>query len=350
MQSSRFALLLFAAGTVAQASDPLELNRRGIDATEHGKYAEAERLYREESQIWRSRGPSFVAHFAVSRYNLGEALRGQGRWTEATAEFDWALEILRRTVGPSDESTLSAMISLANASMVLGDIGRAESLVREAIQQERASQTGSPLLSASLVTLAGVLSRTGRAAEALPPADEAVSLAVAAAGDGSVEAALAYAQAGVVHRVAGRPERALPLLRKARAIYERTRGTEYPSTASVISQEGLALMDLGQYGMAEHELTTALTTLSHCGGCGHEQVAAEINLGLLLVKEKKFERADSPLEEALRTEEQFARPAISDMSTILRLLAQVKEHEHHTAEAAVLRQRAAAFTASMVGQ
>jgi len=35
---------------------------------------------------------------------------------------------------------------------------------------------------------------------------------------------MAYENVAVVHRLAGRPERALPLLRKARFIYQQTNG------------------------------------------------------------------------------------------------------------------------------
>ena len=70
-------------------------------------------------------------------------------------------------------------------------------------------------------------------------------IAIKAAGEDSLDAALAYSNAGEAHRTSGHPERALPLFRKARALYERVLGPDHPRVASLLSQEGLIMMNDG---------------------------------------------------------------------------------------------------------
>ena len=78
-----------------------------------------------------------------------------------------------------------------------------------------------------------------------------MTIALKADGDNGLDAALAYSNVAEAHRMAGRPERALPLYKKARAIYERVLGPDHPRVASVLSQEGLILMEDGKLSLAE---------------------------------------------------------------------------------------------------
>ena len=50
-----------------------------------------------------------------------------------------------------------------------------------------------------------------------------------ATGEDSVDAALAYSSVAEAHRIAGAPDRALPLYRKARALYEKALGPGSPA-------------------------------------------------------------------------------------------------------------------------
>ena len=47
-----------------------------------------------------------------------------------------------------------------------------------------------------------------------------------------MDTALAYTSVAEAHRFAGAPERALPLYRKARSLYEKALGPEHPRVAA----------------------------------------------------------------------------------------------------------------------
>jgi tetratricopeptide (TPR) repeat protein len=348
MQLYRTCLLVWTTGLLLHAAegpaaDAFRLNDLGIAADNQGHYVEAEQFYRQSLDIWRGLGPSYQPHFATTLYNLGEVECNLGRWNVAAKEFGDALEISRRTLGPKHLRTISVMNALANSSMVLGDFERAEALADEALAVERELYPGTDLLSHTLIVKAALLDQTGHSPEALAPADEALSVALVASGENSAATALAYTEAGMVRRSNGQPERALPLLRKASAIYQRVLGADHPMTASAASQEGLALMDLGQMGLAERQLTSAIATVSHCASCAYELAIAKTNLGSLRLRQRKYAKADAVLSEALVLEQQTGSPAHGGIGTTLRLLAQAREQEHRTADAEQLRREAAGF-------
>ena len=58
------ALFLVVAGTSvsAQLSTALDLNTRGNEASDAGKYEEAIGLYRASLDIWSAAGPEYDAH------------------------------------------------------------------------------------------------------------------------------------------------------------------------------------------------------------------------------------------------------------------------------------------------
>ena len=140
----------------------------------------------------------------------------------------------------------------------------------------------------------------------------------------------------------------MPLLRKAEAIFTRLLGPNHPTTASVQSQEGVVLTELGELASAERVLTAAVASLDRCTGCTYEMAVAKTNLGLLRIRQKKFDKAGAILGESLVLEEKLSLSGKSDMATTLRLLAEVRDHERRPDEAARLRQRASGFVAGPV--
>ena len=153
---------------------------------------------------------------------------------------------------------------------------------------------------------------------------------------------MAYENVGILHRLAGRPERALPLFRKARFIYERTVGSANTMFISALSQEGLALLDDGELTLAERDMTQAVNALAKMGpACDYPLAAAESNLGLLRLRQRKLADAERLLTHALTLEERLPSPPVSDMSATLGLLAKLRKAQRRDAESAQLSARAA---------
>jgi tetratricopeptide (TPR) repeat protein len=167
----------------------------------------------------------------------------------------------------------------------------------------RANYPGDLQLARTLAGLSVLSLRAGNPNEALPLADEALSVALKAEGGEGPESATMYQNVAQVRQAAHRLDLALPLFRKARAILERIDKTDDPKYASLLSQEGVALMDDGKLGLAESGMRRAIELLSKPPVAVLELALAQSNLGLLRMQQKKYAEADELLTKALSGEQ-----------------------------------------------
>jgi tetratricopeptide (TPR) repeat protein len=283
--------------------DPKVFNQRGLEAAGRRDYAEAEKNYQQAAEMYRARGPQFEAHLSIELFNLAESVCGQGRWRETVPLFEESLALSQRTLGPKHLRTIADMNALANVSMMLGDAPRAKALLKEAAAIERANYPTDLQFARTLAALSSLSLRAGNCDEALPFADEALSVALKVEGGEGPESASMYQNVAQVHQAAHRLELALPLFRKARAILERLGKTTEPKYASLLSQEGLALMDDGKLGLAESGMRRAIELLSKPPVAVLELAVAQNNLGLLRMQQKKYAEADELLTKALSGEQ-----------------------------------------------
>jgi len=337
-------LLIGLIGAVACAApqvSPLDLSNRGLEAAMRGDQAQAERLYRQAIPIWRGMGPSYRPHLATTLTNLGQALCAQGRRREGVDAFEESLALLRGTLGFQHLNTLTTLNVMAGAYVMLGNDARASALFEEALPVERKLYPGDVQLARTLVGMAALRQHAGKPDEALPLAEEGLTIALRAAGENTQDAAVAYAMVAEVHRTAGRPERALPLYRKARAIYTQLLGEAHPRVASILTQEGLILMDEGELSLAEKNMVRALEiTRQTCPQCVFELWIGESNLGLLRFKQGRYNDADRLLTDALALEEKSLDRLGPDTAATLQTLAKVREKQRRYEDAEQLHQRA----------
>jgi tetratricopeptide (TPR) repeat protein len=138
------------------------------------------------------------------------------------------------------------------------------------------------------------------------------------------ESAMMYRNVAQIHCAAGRTDRALPLYRKARAILERLGATADPRYASLLSQEGLALMDDGKLRLAEIGMKRAIDLLSQTPAAEIELAVAQNNLGLLRMRQKKYAEADELLTKALSVEQLYNSQDAAQISRTRDALMQVR--------------------------
>jgi tetratricopeptide (TPR) repeat protein len=273
--------------------------------------------------------------------NLSQSLSRLGRRAEATGILEQAFGLYRQSLGASDLRTLLAQNLLAGHLYMLGEVGRAAQVFEEAVPVGRAGFPESVELGRSLLGLASCRSRLGQHDEAAELATEGLALTVKASGGDTEDVALAYSTVAEVHRMAGHSARALPLYRKGRAIYEKILGPEHPRVATVLSQEGVVLMNDGKYSLAAASMSRSLEMLARrCPDCRFEQWVGETNLGRLRLREGKYDEAARLLTHALSLEEQYGLGRGGDMLTTLRALAEARERQGRRDEAAALRSRA----------
>jgi tetratricopeptide (TPR) repeat protein len=299
-------VMLAAMAWAQKPEEAMALNERGRAASAALDYATAEKLYRQSAAMWITLGPAYEAHLSVEYFNLAEALCGQGKWREGQGIFEQSLTLGKRALGPTHIRTLTESNALAHVYMMLGELDRSEVMLREMLPVERELYPSDLQLAHTLAALGSIRLRTGRIDEALAPAEEALAIALKAGGEDSEDAATMYQNVAQIHRAARRPDRALPLFRKARAIMDRIAGPRDPRYAALLSQEGLALMDDGKLAQAGRELKQAVSLLQACPACSLELATAEGNLGLLRMRQKKYSEASDLLAKSLTIQEAYA--------------------------------------------
>ena len=341
----KWLLIGMLTAICAAAQTPAEtaqsLNTQGNRVAESGNNPEAQRLYREAIQIWRSLGPQFEAHTAGTLLNLAVAMVDGGQRLEAVKISEEALALHRRTLGGRHHRTVTNMNLLASNYLMLGDPDRAEALYQEALPIERELYPRDIQTARTLEGLAYGLVRRRQAREALPLAEEALDMAIQCAGEDGMDAALAYSSVAEVHRAMGSGERALPLYRKARALYQKALGPDHPRVAAILSQEGLILMQDRKFALAGEAMTQSVKSLkAACPGCLTELAIAESNLGLLRLQQKRYREANEALTSAVELREKFSAKPGSELADSLQNLAIVREKLRLFDDAARLKTRA----------
>jgi tetratricopeptide (TPR) repeat protein len=244
-------------------------------------------------------------------------------------------------LGATHHRTVANMNLLASNYLMLGDPDRAEALYREALPIERELDPRDIQTARTLEGLAYGLVRRRQAREALPLVEEALGIAIQCAGEDGMEAALAYSSVAEVHRAMGSGERALPLYRKARALYQKALGPDHPRVASILSQEGLILMQDGKLALAGEAMAQAVKSLkTACPGCLAELSIAESNLGLLRLQQKRYREADEALTSAVELREKFSAKLGPELADALQTLAIAREMLRLFDDAARLNTRA----------
>jgi tetratricopeptide (TPR) repeat protein len=340
----KWLLIGMLTAITAMAETPVEtaqrLNTQGNRVAETGQYGEAQRLYQESLAIWRSLGPDFEAHTAGTLLNYAVALCGDGRRAAASKIFEEALVLHRRTLGIKHEHTLTNMNLLASNYLMLGEPERAEALLQEALPVERELFPENTQTARTLEALSNLMIRRSQAREALPLAEEALRIALHSSGEESVDAALGYTSVAEAYRYAGATERALPLFRKARFLYEKALGADHPRVATLLSQEGLVLMQDGKLSMAEQSMVQAVNALRRsCPDCVVELSIVQSNLGLLRLRQKRYREADEALTAAVELREKYSRPG-PELADALQSLAIARAKERRFEDAARLNDRA----------
>ena len=325
-----FSVFLFALFTAtAQPKAARDLNESGLAAYGRGDFAGAERLYLEAIPRWQALGDSFTAHLAITRMNLGDALAAQGRRGEALDQAKQSLALFRRSLGVRDGRTLDCMNMVGGLELTLNEYEHAGMVIEEALPIERELFPADERLATTLAELATLRLRTGSAVDALAPAEEALALAVKATGEDSLYTALASSVVAEVHRTANRPSRALPLYRRARAIYEKHLGPQHPRVAALLGQEGLLLAGEGKLASAAQIMERALGMLDRsCPGCAYERWTIECNFAQVRVRQGRYADAERLLEEALALSEQ-AQPQSTEAAELREALEDVRRKEEH---------------------
>ena len=143
-------LIPVAPALAAQPTDALNLNEQGVEAAAHSDYVHAERHYRETIRIWRELGPSYEAHAATSLFNLGSVFCNAGNVAEAVKVLEEALDLHRRSLGPTNLRTVRNLSLLGQAYVQSDDPERADATLTDALALARKIDPADLLLAQTL--------------------------------------------------------------------------------------------------------------------------------------------------------------------------------------------------------
>jgi len=246
---------------------------------------------------WCAEQPGLLPFTGQCAVHRGQIMRAQGAFDEALTEFDLAVQryLAEQTPGPAG----LAMAERGDVLRIRGDLTGAKAAYERAVAFGHEPQPGLALLwlaqgrtEAAAAAIRRLLSEAGNPvhrSQLLPAAvevllatgqhDQATAIAAelesiaGSFGCPSVEARAGHA-AALVALASGDPAAAMPLLRQARAVWERL--DEPYETARCRVQLGRALHALGDEQSAVTELAAARRTFAELGATPAEREAATL--------------------------------------------------------------------------
>ena len=246
---------------------------------------------------WCAEQPGLVPFTGQCAVHRGQIMRAQGAFGEALIEFDLALQ--RYLAAQTPRAAGLAMAERGDVLRIRGDLTGAQKAYEQAAAFGHEPQPGLALLwlaqgraEAAAAAIGRLLGETGdpvHRSQLLPPAVEVLlaighrdEAATAAAELGSIAGsfgcppvqARADDAAALAALESGDPVAAMPLLRRARAVWERL-GGRY-ETARCRMQLGRALRILGDHESAITELAVARSSFADLGAAPAEREAAAL--------------------------------------------------------------------------
>lgn len=222
----------------------------------------------------------------------------QNRYAEA--ETPLRLALADAEAFPENDPRLSAtLVSLAMAREQQSDFAEAERLDRRALSlRESSMPANDPRIADSLGYLGGILLVTGRGPEAYPLLRRALEIDESAGDD--ARCAKILNDLGLTLMRLGEPARAEPVLRRSRALFEKTKGADSLDAARVADSIATLESSQHEYAKAETELRRALPVFERELGAESPLVAAILdNLFAVVFTEKRRSEAEPLLRRAV---------------------------------------------------
>ena len=250
------------------------LSNLGVLLKNTGKLSEADSLYQEALAMRRSLLGNEHPEVALSLNNLATLYTAQGRYDEAEALHREALAIRRQV---HDEGHLSIANSINNIATVLqakGDYESAEPLYREALAMFfKRLGPEHPDVATVRGNLAAVLTEQGKYEEAEPVYREILDVQRQVLGAEHPDVSISLNNLASVLRKKGDYESAEPLFRKALTLQMQLLGPDHPNTAAMQHNLAGVLYEKGDEREAERYFREALTTFEGLLGAAHPNVA-----------------------------------------------------------------------------
>lgn len=288
---------------------------------EAGRFAEAEKAYRDALRIHENSGLPDRTEAALVMNNLAGFLSHFGHLAEAESLCRRALQMDEESQGPNNLDVARNLNTLGCTLTHAKKYGEAELLNARATAIVSALLgSDHPFVAVVLNNQADILRRTNRSAEALPLCRRALEIAEVAFGPVHESVATHLTMLGAVLFDLARDTDAAPVMSRAVEIDRAILGEYHPDAA-------IRLFNLAELHMKREQLLTAVPfmrravkSLMHfelCGGTRHPHFAIAMNeygglLGELGHRRREIEAEFSLIERELRAAEDAGAPPATD--------------------------------------
>ena len=264
---------------------------------------------------------------AAIQETLGNTYFALGQYGKAETLLKAALETQRRLLGPDNPDLVDLMNDLARAEGDGGDEAGAEALNRTALAISRAARgrQRDALLHRSLNDLAVKLKRRGDFVEAEKLYRESIAILQGMGPVGEKDLAVDLNNLGELFRSQGRPREAEPVLREALELNRRVRGSEHPEVATNLNNLALVLSQLYNWSEAESMARQALALDRKLLGEEHPYVSLDLqNLAAVLLGAGVVDEADSLAREALARRRRIFGERHLNVAACIQVLGRVR--------------------------
>jgi serine/threonine-protein kinase len=264
-----------------------------------GLYDRALPLLEEALAVRGDRLGSRHLDAAQSGADLASVLYEQGEYQRAEEVTRRSLAVRRELLGSEDTLVAASLTDLAAILNAQGKLAESESLYRAGLEIDR--RHGSQALIANdLGNLSVALWRSGKYAEALPLAEEALALRRRVWGEEHTDVATSLFNLAAVLSASGDYARAEKVIRESLAMRRKLLGGGHPHVGLTLNNLALLLQSRGRLKEAEEMHREALAIRRAALGDDHLEVATSLNnIGTALYAQGDLAGAAEHFEQAL---------------------------------------------------
>lgn len=237
-----------------------------------GKYSEAEIVYRKgltlDQRLFGAEHPNTLA----AANQLADCLRCQRKFEEAIKLHKNNLRSQRRVLGMEHRETLGTKSNLTIALYMNGQLEEAEKMFRTTLKtMKRVLPKNDDYILATLTSFAALLNDgLGKHAEAEAMFREALAIQLQMLGPEHPRTMRTKGNICITLSAEDKYAEALPLARECYRGYTKVDGPEHPRTLDAASRLGNVLMDLGEYAESEAILRETLVLQREVLGPEHQ--------------------------------------------------------------------------------
>jgi tetratricopeptide (TPR) repeat protein len=238
---------------------------------------------------------------AAIRNTIGRTYTDLGLYQEAREQFERALDLQRRVLGPAHPDTLTSMHNLALIYRDEGKYAQAEALDIQTLGiQRRVKGPEHPDTLKSMNNLAAGYYSQGKYAQAEALDSQTLEIRRRVLGPEHPETLNSMNNLAVVYYSQGKYAQAEALFSQTLEIERRVLGPEHPDTLDTLSVFASMYQRQGKYVQAETHAAQALAGRRHALGSEHpDTIAAATDLALAYFSQGKFAASEPLAREAL---------------------------------------------------